>query len=268
MSNPEPSETLDSLLAALAQSVAYQDELGGEVGVSRHQLAQLLTQDPEPEQLPQQEPAAPAPPAAAVVATVMPGVGPPTAPTLTLEAVRTELGDCTRCGLHKGRQNIVFGAGNPTADLMFIGEAPGANEDREGEPFVGRAGHLLTKMIGAMGLARADVYIANVIKCRPPENRDPEMEEVESCEPFLLKQIDVIKPKVIVTLGRVSASALLRRRVAITRERGRWLQYHGTKLMPTLHPAYLLRNPAAKRDAWADLQAVMAELGLERPKRA
>jgi len=188
-------------------------------------------------------------------------------PKLTLPEISDELGDCKRCRLCAGRKNIVFGVGNPDADLMFIGEAPGADEDRLGEPFVGKAGQLLTKMIGAMGLQRSDVYIANVIKCRPPQNRDPESDEISECEPFLLKQIDAIKPKVMVTLGRVSASALLKRHVRITRERGRWVTYHDVPLMPTFHPAYLLRNPSAKREAWADLKAVMARLGLSPPKR-
>lgn len=186
-------------------------------------------------------------------------------PRPDLAAIREELGDCRRCKLCDGRTHIVFGVGNPDADLMFIGEAPGADEDRQGEPFVGRAGHLLTRMIQAMGLRRQDVYIANIIKCRPPKNRDPEMDEVIACEPFLVRQIEAVRPRVIVSLGRVSAQTLLRTSEGITRMRGRWREYQGVKLMPTFHPAYLLRNPAAKREAWIDLQAVMGELGLRSP---
>jgi DNA polymerase len=188
-------------------------------------------------------------------------------PEEVLRRVRDELGDCQRCKLAGGRTHLVFGVGNAGADLMFIGEAPGFHEDRQGVPFVGRAGQLLTRMIAAMGLTRDDVYIANIIKCRPPKNRDPEIDEITACEPFLLKQIDAIEPRVIVTLGRYAAQTLLRVRTPITRLRGRWKTYHGVKLMPTLHPAYLLRNPNAKKDTWHDLQMVMEVLGLERPSR-
>ena len=182
---------------------------------------------------------------------------------LQLRAVREELGDCRRCKLCKSRRNIVFGVGDPLADLVFVGEAPGVNEDRVGEPFVGAAGDLLTKMIQAMGLRRDDVYILNVIKCRPPGNRDPESDELAACEPFLIKQLDALKPKVIVTLGRYASTSLLRETTGITRLRGQWRQYQGIKLMPTFHPAYLLRRPQGKRDVWNDLQLVMKELGLE-----
>jgi len=174
-----------------------------------------------------------------------------------LVAVRTEIGDCTRCKLHtQGRTQIVFGVGNPNADLMFVGEAPGADEDIQGIPFVGRAGQLLTKIIEAIDLKREDVYIANVIKCRPPGNRNPEQDEVETCEPFLFRQIDVIKPKVIVALGTFAARALLRTLDPISRLRGRVYDYRGAKLVPTFHPAYLLRNPASKRDVWEDMKVV------------
>lgn len=185
-----------------------------------------------------------------------------------LRAIRADLGDCERCGLCARRSNIVFGVGNPRARLMFVGEAPGADEDRQGEPFVGRAGQLLTKMIGAMGLSRADVYIANVVKCRPPGNRDPQPDEVANCRPFLDRQIAAIEPEAIVTLGRVAASTLLDRSVAITRERGSWTSYRDVPVLLTLHPAFLLRQPTAKKDAWADLQKVMQRLGLERPGRS
>jgi uracil-DNA glycosylase len=174
-----------------------------------------------------------------------------------LVAVRTELGDCTRCKLHaQGRTQIVFGVGSPEADLMFVGEAPGADEDVQGIPFVGRAGQLLTKIIEAIGLTRDDVYIANVIKCRPPGNRNPEQDEVETCEPFLFQQIDVIKPKVIVALGTFAARALLRTLDPISRLRGRVYDYRGARLIPTFHPAYLLRNPASKREVWEDMKVV------------
>jgi DNA polymerase len=172
-----------------------------------------------------------------------------------LAAIRTDIGDCTRCKLHgQGRRQIVFGVGNPNADLMFVGEAPGADEDVQGEPFVGRAGQLLTKIIEAIGLTRDDVYIANVIKCRPPQNRNPEQDEVETCEPFLFHQIDVIKPKVIVALGTFAARTLLRTLDPISRLRGRVYDYRGAKLIPTFHPAYLLRNPASKREVWEDMK--------------
>ena len=172
-----------------------------------------------------------------------------------LAAVRADIGDCTRCKLHTlGRSQIVFGVGNPQADLMFAGEAPGHDEDVQGIPFVGRAGQLLTKIIEAIGLTRDDVYIANVIKCRPPQNRNPEPDEVETCEPFLFQQIDIIKPKVIVALGKFAAQTLLRSLDPISRLRGRVFDYRGAKLIPTFHPAYLLRNPSSKREVWEDMK--------------
>jgi DNA polymerase len=180
----------------------------------------------------------------------------------TLDEIRTELGDCQRCKLCSGRTQIVFGTGNPQARLMFIGEGPGENEDQQGEPFVGRAGKLLTDMIGAMGLERSDVYIANVVKCRPPENRNPEPDEVAACLPFLEQQVMSVKPEVIVLLGGVAYAGLLGRTVSITRERGQWTSWKGVDVMPTLHPAYLLRNEGAKRDAWSDLKQVMGRLSL------
>jgi uracil-DNA glycosylase len=174
-----------------------------------------------------------------------------------LAAVRADIGDCTRCKLHAlGRKQIVFGVGNPNADLMFVGEAPGADEDIQGIPFVGRAGQLLTKIIEAIGLKRDDVYIANVIKCRPPQNRNPEQDEVDTCEPFLFRQIDFIEPKVIVALGKFGAQTLLRTLEPISRLRGRVYEYRGAKLVPTFHPAYLLRNPASKREVWEDMKLV------------
>jgi len=179
----------------------------------------------------------------------------------SLTGIRENLGDCTRCKLHGlGRQKIVFGVGNPDADLMFVGEAPGADEDRQGEPFVGRAGQLLTKIIEAIDLRRQDVYIANLIKCRPPGNRNPEPDEMEQCEPFLLRQIDSIRPKVIVALGKFAAQALLQTADPIRRLRGREYLYRDAILVPTYHPAYLLRQPSAKRDVWADMKRVRAIL--------
>jgi uracil-DNA glycosylase family 4 len=185
----------------------------------------------------------------------------------TLPAIRDFIGDCTRCKLSKGRTKIVFGTGNPNAELMFVGEGPGRDEDLSGEPFVGRAGKLLTDMIKAMGLQREDVYIANIVKCRPPENRQPEHDEVEACSPFLMRQIDVIKPKVICTLGNTPTQTLLQTTQGISKFRGEWFEFRNTKLLPTYHPAYLLRNPAAKTDVWKDLQKVMGVLGLQLPKK-
>jgi len=178
-------------------------------------------------------------------------------PVDALAAVRADIGDCTRCKLcNLGRSKIVFGVGNPQADLMFVGEAPGRDEDLQGIPFVGRAGQLLTKIIEAIGLTRDDVYIANVIKCRPPENRNPEPDEVETCEPFLFRQIDIIKPKVIVALGKFGAQTLLRTLDPISRLRGNVYDFRGAKLIPTFHPAYLLRNPSSKREVWEDMKLV------------
>ena len=185
----------------------------------------------------------------------------------TLERIREDLGECTRCRLHEHRNKIVFGAGNPRAELVFVGEGPGRDEDMQGLPFVGRAGKLLTQMIEAMGLQREDVYICNVVKCRPPENRKPEDDEVATCSPFLFRQLDVIAPKAIVCLGATAAQALLKTKDSISRYRGTWFDYRNTKLMVTYHPAYLLRNPAAKVEVWKDLQKVMAVLGLEPPKK-
>jgi len=179
-----------------------------------------------------------------------------------LRAIRDDLGaDCSRCKLHTlGRRQVVFGVGNPEADLMFVGEAPGADEDIQGEPFVGRAGQLLTKIIESIALRREDVYIANVIKCRPPGNRNPEPDEVQQCEPFLFRQIDTVKPKVIVALGKFAAQCLLRTTDPITRIRGREFKYRDAILIPTYHPAYLLRTPSAKREVWEDMKRVRAIL--------
>ena len=193
---------------------------------------------------------------------------PATDPAHALQLIREDIGDCTRCKLHQqGRKQIVFGVGNPAADLMFIGEAPGADEDEQGEPFVGRAGQLLNNMIKAMGLQREQVYIANIIKCRPPGNRTPERDECETCSPFLMRQIATIKPKVIVALGAVAAKTLLAINAPMSDLRGRWYDFRGTKLAVTYHPAFLLRDPRQKKEAWKDLQMAMKELGLPLHKK-
>jgi uracil-DNA glycosylase len=202
-------------------------------------------------------------------------------PVNALKLIREDLGDCTRCRLAKqGRKQIVFGVGNPKADLMFIGEAPGADEDQQGEPFVGRAGQLLNNMIKAMGLEREQVHIANIIKCRPPNNRTPERDECDTCSPFLMRQIAVIKPKVIVALGAVAAKSLLAINDSMANLRGRWYDFRpagarsndpnwtSAKLAVTYHPAFLLRDPRQKKEAWKDLQMVMKELGLKPPAKA
>jgi DNA polymerase len=222
--------------------------------------------------------AAPAPaavaaaPAAAVVVARAPepaddGAGRPSG-ARGLALVREELGDCQRCKLAPLRTNLVFGVGNPDAHLVFVGEAPGADEDAQGEPFVGKAGQLLTKMIEAMGYARSDVYICNILKCRPPGNRNPEPDEIEKCEPFLKAQLAALRPRMIVALGKFAAQCLLRDDTPISRLRGNFRSYEGIQLMPTFHPAYLLRDPTKKKEAWADLKAVNAALkrmGLDPP---
>jgi uracil-DNA glycosylase family 4 len=221
---------------------------------------------PSPAARPAAKPAARAPGGARSIFD-LPKVQPvPPGERQTLEAIRHELGDCQRCKLSKGRKQIVFGVGNPKAELVFVGEGPGAEEDAQGIPFVGAAGQLLTKMIQAMGFARDEVYICNVVKCRPPGNRNPEIDEIEACEPFLRKQIGALQPKVIVALGKFAAQTLLRDETPITRMRGRWREYCGIPLMPTFHPAYLLRNASEKKAAWTDLQQVMKTFGKEARK--
>jgi DNA polymerase len=187
------------------------------------------------------------------------------AKTGSLDELRAHIGDCRRCKLAPGRTHLVFGVGNPQAELMFVGEGPGRDEDLRGEPFVGRAGQLLTEIITkGMKLRRQDVYIANVIKCRPPENRNPEPDEIASCMPFLARQIEIVAPRVIVALGTFAAQTVLGVKKPITRLRGEWHDYRGVKVMPTFHPAYLLRNPGDKKLVWEDIKLVMAELGLKR----
>ncbi len=223
-------------------------------------------------------PAAAAPAKTAPAKTALPVVGDDIGALLGLDApaadklerLRTDVvGDCKRCKLHRGRNKLVFGVGNPEADLVFVGEGPGADEDCQGVPFVGRAGQLLTRMIEAMGFARDDVYICNVVKCRPPNNRDPEPDEVEACERFLKAQLQIVKPRVIVCLGKYAAQTLLRSKTPISRLRGGWHVYEGIDLMPTYHPSYLLREEAdpdkkKKREAWSDLQKVMQVFGKPR----
>lgn len=188
--------------------------------------------------------------------------------TMTLEAIREEMGDCTRCKLHKGRTNIVFGEGNPKAAIVFVGEGPGFEEDEQGRPFVGEAGQLLTDIIEkGMKLKREDVYICNIVKCRPPGNRNPEPDEVESCIGFVKQQIRAINPKVIVTLGNVPTQNLLNTKLGITKLRGAWQTYEGIPVMPTFHPAYLLRSPGEKKKVWEDIQLVMKKLGMSVPTK-
>jgi uracil-DNA glycosylase len=183
-----------------------------------------------------------------------------------LTAIRDDIGECTRCKLHTlGRRQIVFGTGSIAAEIMFVGEAPGADEDEQGVPFVGRAGQLLTKMIIAMGLSREDVYIANVLKCRPPGNRNPEPDEIEICEPFLFRQLASIQPKVVIALGAFAARTLLKTEEPISRLRGRVFEFRGAKLIPTFHPSYLLRSPGNKREAWDDLKTALGVLGRQVP---
>jgi len=192
-----------------------------------------------------------------------------TDPVTALKLIRGDIGDCKRCKLsQQGRKQIVFGVGDPRAELMFVGEAPGADEDQQGEPFVGRAGQLLNNMIKAMGISREQVYIANVVKCRPPSNRTPERDECDTCSPFLMRQIAVVQPKVIVALGAVAAKNLLAVQSSLGDLRGRWFEYRGCKLAVTYHPAFLLRDPRQKAEAWKDLQMVMKELGLKPPAKS
>jgi uracil-DNA glycosylase len=256
----------DELLAIARQAkehVAWL-ERGGVIGMPRGEV-------PPPRPVV----AKPAVAAPAVAKPAAPVAAPIVAPASTgggaakLAAIREELGDCTRCKLAGKRTNIVYGVGNPDAPLVFVGEAPGADEDRTGEPFVGAAGQLLTKMIEAMGYARSDVYICNVLKCRPPANRNPEPDEVASCEPFLKKQLGAIRPRIIVALGKFAVQCLLRDDSPIGRLRGNLRTYEGIPLMPTFHPAYLLRDPSKKKLAWDDLKAVnaaLANVGISPPR--
>ncbi|MGE3177257.1 MAG: uracil-DNA glycosylase [Vicinamibacterales bacterium] len=247
----------------LREHLAFAAELGV-AGVSRDPDWRRRVDDAPVSREPEAgTPAVAASPTEAIASGAAPVEAEPPAPLYAnraeaLAAVKADIGaDCSRCKLHRlGRTQVVFGVGNPDAELMFVGEAPGGDEDIQGVPFVGRAGQLLTKIIEAIELTRDQVYIANVIKCRPPQNRNPEPDEVETCEPFLFAQIDIIQPKVIVALGTFATRALLRTMDPISRLRGRIYDYRGAKLVPTFHPAYLLRNPSSKRDVWEDMKLV------------
>lgn len=282
------------LQRALAERVRYYNELGI-YDFYRREPREIVAVDPErvegaaepssrfsgeiqQEMSPKKSPVVPVPKEKSVLDTLSQkpehGVSDPAA---ALRLIREDLGDCTRCRLaQQGRKQIVFGVGNPRAELMFVGEGPGADEDQQGEPFVGRAGQLLNNMIKAMGLRREDVYIANIVKCRPPGNRTPERDECETCSPFLMRQIAVVKPKAIVALGAVAARNLLAINAPMSELRGRWYDFKpagsdpswpGARLAVTYHPAFLLRDPRQKGEAWKDLQMVMKYLGIEPPKK-
>ena len=259
--------TLDpQLKRALAGRIRYYNELGIYDFYRRETTVQIQPEEREP--LPRAK-AAILRPAGELTGISINPESTFSGPAEGLRAIREDIGDCTRCRLAKqGRKQIVFGVGNPRAELMFIGEAPGADEDQQGEPFVGRAGQLLNNMIKAMGLRREDIYIANIIKCRPPGNRTPERDECETCSPFLMRQIATIKPKVLVALGAVAAKTLLAINAPMSELRGKWYDFRGTKLAVTYHPAFLLRDPRQKKEAWKDLQMVMKDLGLVAPPKS
>ena len=231
------------------------DAPGPALGLSKNTDSATLEESP----IPARKPITAAPPALNVI--------PAQDRAAALQAIRDEIGDCTRCALHKGRNKIVFADGSANARLLFVGEGPGADEDAQGLPFVGRAGQLLNNMIQAMGLKREEVHIANVVKCRPPGNRTPEPDEANTCSPFLFQQIDVVRPEVIVALGATAATYLLGARQPLAGLRGRLHKFHDAKLIVTYHPAYLLRDPRQKKEAWADLQIAMKELGLKAPSK-
>ncbi|HSP97685.1 MAG TPA: uracil-DNA glycosylase [Candidatus Dormibacteraeota bacterium] len=257
MADEDLNAELRSVLAGLRAQIEWQRDCGMSwlpLGVGQQPVASRAAVAGAPAVSPPR--AAPTPPA--------PPTGDPAlAATASLAGLRDHVGDCQRCKLAGGRTNLVFGVGAANADLMFVGEGPGHDEDLRGEPFVGRAGQLLTEIITkGMKLRREDVYIANVVKCRPPNNRNPESDEIASCMPFLQRQVELVAPRVIVALGTFAAQTLLGVKTPITRMRGNWHEYRGIKVMPTFHPAYLLRTPGDKRLAWADIKLVMAELGL------
>jgi uracil-DNA glycosylase len=253
---PESAEMLPASSAVSAKESAPQTSLQQAESAESSGRANFFLEEPV---IPARK-SIPTPPP--VFATV-----PPAERAAALEAIRDDIGDCTRCALHKGRNKIVFADGSPTARLMFVGEGPGADEDAQGLPFVGRAGQLLNNMIAAMGLKREEVYIANVVKCRPPGNRTPEPEEANTCSPFLFRQIDVVRPEVLVALGATAATYLLGQRQPLAALRGRVHSFRETKLIVTYHPAFLLRDPRQKKEAWADLQIAMRELGLKAPAK-
>lgn len=257
-----PQEIVDDPLDYVRAYIEYQ-KTAGAVWFPRS----IGSETPLPAATGNRADTAPADPPASVTGKAAPRVDlfrdPSVQSAATLDALRAEIGDCQRCKLCRDRTNIVFGVGNPSAALMFVGEGPGRDEDLQAEPFVGRAGKLLTEIITkGMKLRREDVYIANVVKCRPPENRNPEPDEITACRPFLERQIQLVAPKVLVALGTFAAQTMLGVRTPISRLRGQWFDYDGIKLMPTLHPAYLLRNPNDKRLVWNDIKLVMKELGL------
>jgi uracil-DNA glycosylase len=249
---------VDPAQTSKAASVASGSETVGASSIPNDQMG-VRQLNPatleETTSIPPRKPFQPAPPVAPAVS--------PTDRASALRMIREDIGDCTRCALHKGRNQIVFADGDPNARLLFVGEGPGADEDAQGLPFVGRAGQLLNNMIAAMGLKREEVYIANVVKCRPPQNRTPEPEEANTCSPFLFRQIDVVRPEVIVALGATAATYLLGLRQPLAGLRGRVHAFRGSKLIVTYHPAFLLRDPRQKKEAWADLQIAMRELGLK-----
>jgi DNA polymerase len=258
--------------AMLAQFEAEPDEPQALRAPSFPVLAAERLGDHEPQRVPVSQPSTqeepPIPPRKPISTPPQAATAVPAADrTAALKMIREDIGDCTRCALHKGRNKIVFGDGSPTARLMFVGEGPGADEDAQGIPFVGKAGQLLNNMIAAMGLKREEVYIANVVKCRPPGNRTPEPEEANTCSPFLFRQIDVIRPQVLVALGATAATYLLGQRQPLAGLRGRVHAFRGMQLIITYHPAYLLRDPRQKKEAWADLQIAMRELGLKPPPK-
>src|SRR6202162_3680643 len=259
------------LQQAIAAHMQYLRDLGI-YDFYRRDTDVVIEPTPEEPVIPPRQPVSPQPPVGSFVA--------PPSRIEALRAIQFEIGDCTRCALSAGRNKIVFGDGDPNARLMFVGEGPGADEDAQGLPFVGRAGQLLNNMIQAMGLKREDVYIANVVKCRPPGNRTPERDECETCSPFLMRQIAVVKPKVIVALGAVAAKNLLAINAPMSELRGRFYDFKpagvrgsdpswpGARLAVTYHPAFLLRDPRQKGEAWKDLQMVMKFLGLQPPKKS
>lgn len=256
------SDELHHLALELRRHLAWQEQDGTRTILKDPKAPPLFAPPPATQPAASTKPAPQAPaPKPAQVRPAAPPASTVEGPRRTLDEVRRELGDCRRCKLCEGRTNLVFGVGNPRAELVFVGEGPGAEEDKQGIPFVGAAGQLLTKMIEAMKFKRDDVYICNVVKCRPPNNRNPEPDEIEACEPFLKAQLQAIQPKMIVALGKFAAQTLLRDSTAITRLRGQWRTYQGVPLMPTFHPAYLLRQPADKKLAWMDLQEVMKRFG-------
>ncbi|MHB8874220.1 MAG: uracil-DNA glycosylase [Myxococcaceae bacterium] len=272
---PSRRQELAAIAASLRGHLAWQEAesgrsilrpIGAKPAAAPADPPRPRTQPPKAQGIPARAVAPPPPaaaPAAAPVAAAAPAPYQPKA--VTLDELRQEHLDCQRCKLCQGRSNLVFGTGSPLAEVVFVGEAPGEEEDKQGVPFVGKAGQLLTKMIEAMGYRRDEVYICNVVKCRPPGNRNPEADEIAACEPFLKAQLRMIHPKVIVALGKFAAQTLLRDSTAISKMRGHWREYEGVALMPTFHPAYLLRSPAEKKLAWGDLLKVMALLGKKPP---